>query len=449
MSTELGTAPVPPDPPAPHAPDGAVRPGRAGPADGPVRPAGAGGARGVSRGGEPRSGEPRWPPTPPAYPRPFPDPEPTDAGAGDPGAVARASDRGARVAAVAIALAWHLAVGLPGVLTAWPTLPAAPLVGGAWLVVAVAGALAGYRLLRGAPLPAAPLAGLLLAVDATVFVAVGDRHLFAAANWVWSGLAWFLLLTVWGRPASRLLVLLAAHSAIALATLAVRGVTEPADLARFVMYVYGTTSLPVAVFVGSAAITGLARDRARTAAAVGAVAAERAAAERAQQARQARLALVDVAAGTVLGDLAAGRADPGDPAVQRRCALAAARLRRLIAESDDVPDPLLHELRAAADLAERAGVPIDLVSVGVPPPLPVRLRRQLAEPLAAELAGARDWARLTVVAGPDEVTVGLVTPDRDGPAVTDPPVGTDDDGVEHAHERDGVIRWTQTRWRRA
>ncbi|MBY8873292.1 hypothetical protein K7640_15770 [Micromonospora sp. PLK6-60] len=430
MSTELGTAPVPAEPPARRAPAGPTRPGQAGPAAYPRLP----------------TSEPAGTDELAAYPR-FADPEP--AGVGDPAAVARASDRGARVAAVAIALAWHLAVGLPGVLTAWSALPAAPLVGGAWLLVAVTGGLAGYRLLRGTPLPATPLAGLLLAVDAAVFVAVGDRHLFTAANWVWSGLAWFLLLTVWGRPATRLLVLLAAHSGIALATLAGRGVTEPADLARFAMYVYGTSSLPVAVFVGSAAIAWLARDRARTAAAVGAVAAERAAAERAQQARQARLALVDAAAGTVLGDLAAGRADPGDPEVQRRCALAAARLRRLIAESDDVPDPLLHELRAAADLAERAGVAIDLVSVGVPPPLPVRLRRRLAEPLAAELAGARDWARLTVVAGPDEVTVGVVTPDRGGPAGTGPPVGTDDDGVEHAHERDGVIRWTQTRWRRA
>ena len=40
------------------------------------------------------------------------------------------------------------------------------------------------------------------------------------------------------------------------------------------MYVYGTSSLPVAVFAGAAAIAVLARDRAATAAAAGAVAAE-------------------------------------------------------------------------------------------------------------------------------------------------------------------------------
>ncbi|SCF08208.1 hypothetical protein [Micromonospora mirobrigensis] len=390
----------------------------------------------------------RWPRRPGAVTTAYPGGAEPDA-AGDPAAVARASDRGARVAAVAIALAWHLVVGLPGQLAARSQLPAAPLAGAAWLLVAGIGLLAGHRLLRADPLPAAPLAGLLLACDAVVFAAVGDRHLFAAANWVWSGLGWFLLLAVWGRRTSRLLLLLAAHSAIALATLVARGVTAPADLARFAMYVYGTSSLPVAVFVGAAAIAGMARERAGTAAAALAVEAERAAAERARRDRQARLALVSAAAGEVLDDLAQGRADPGDPAVQRRCATAAARLRRLIAESDDVPDPLLHELRAAADLAECGGLAVDLVNVGVPPPLPVPVRRALADPLTTELAGARDWARLTVVAGPDEVTVGLVTPDRGPGDGSGPPApAVDDEKVDHVYERDGGIRWTQTRWRK-
>ncbi|MBM0205193.1 hypothetical protein JNW90_20665 [Micromonospora sp. STR1s_5] len=129
--------------------------------------------------------------------------------------------------------------------------------------------------------------------------------------------------------------------------------------------------------------------------------------------------------------------------------LAAARLRRLIAESDDVPDPLLHELRAAADLAERNGLPIDLVTIGTPPPLPVEVRRRLADPLTGTLADARGWARLTVVSGSDEVVVSLVTPDREGPESTGPPPGEHDDGpVQYLYERDGNIRWAQTRWRR-
>lgn len=363
-------------------------------------------------------------------------------------AVGDASDRGARIAAVVIALAWHLAIGLPGLLTSWSRLAAPPVVAAGWLVTAAVGVAAGVRLLRGGLPPARLLAVALLVVDGVVFAAAGERQLFTAGNWVWGGLAWFFLLVLWRRPVGWLLALLAAHATIALAAAVLHGATAPADLSRYAMYVYGTSSLPVAVFAGAAAIAALARDRASTAAAALAVAAERDAAERAQRERQARLALASGTAEEVLAALAAGDADPADPAVRRRAVLAAARLRRLIAESDDVPDPLLHELRAAADLAERNGLPIELVAVGAPPELPVEVRRRLADPATAALAGARGWARLTVVAGPDEVVVSLVTPDHDGPDATGPPGGDGDGPVEHLHERDGEIRWTQTRWRR-
>ncbi|NJP33096.1 hypothetical protein [Micromonospora thermarum] len=375
-------------------------------------------------------------------------------------AVARASDRGARIVVVVIALAWHTAIGLPAVLSARADLAAPAVVLGGWLLVAALGGVAGAGLLRGSPLPAWPLAGTLLAVDVVVFAAVGERQLFTAANWVWGTIAWFFVLVLWGRRLVGLLFLLTAHSTIALVAVLGYGATTPADLARCVMYVYGTSSLPVAVFAGGAAIAALARQRAATAAAAYALVAEREAAELARRERRERLALAGAAAREVLAELAGGRADPRDADVQRRCVLAAARLRRLIAESDDVPDPLLHELRAAADLAERNGLPIDLVTIGTPPPLPVEIRRRLADPPTETLAEARDWARLTVVAGPDEVAVSLVT--RDGEHADPPP--SDDrspssdagdpvpDGgggrVEHLDERDGEIRWTQTRWRR-
>ncbi|WP_446211080.1 hypothetical protein [Micromonospora sp. IBSANI012] len=373
-------------------------------------------------------------------------PPPDDVPAVD---VARASDRGARIAAVAIALVWHAVIGLPALLGSWSELAAPTVVAAGWLVVAATGGYAGARLLGGARPPALPLVAVLLAVDAAVFAASGRELLFTAANWVWGTLGWFFVVVLWGRRIPWLLAVLAAHSLIALAALLGHGATAPADLTRYAMYVYGTSSLPIAVFTGAAVIAGLARQRAAAAAATLAVAAERDAAERARRERQARLALVSGAAEEVLAELADGRADPADPLVQRRCVLAAARLRRLIAESDDVPDPLLHELRAAADLAERNGLPIDLVAIGTPAPLPVEVRRRLVDPPTAALAEARRWARLTVVAGPDEVVVSLVTPEVDDSAGTGPPGHVEDDGqVEHVQERDGEIRWTQTRWRR-
>ncbi|MEV4480363.1 hypothetical protein [Micromonospora coxensis] len=363
--------------------------------------------------------------------------------------VGRASDQGARIAAVAIAGVWHVAIGLPALLGARADLAVPVVVAGGWLVTAAVGGYAGARLLRGALPPVLPLVVVLLVVDAAVFAAAGAERLFTAANWVWGTLGWFFVVVAWGRRIRWLLLPLAAHSLIALAALLGHGATAPADLTRYAMYVYGTSSLPVAVFAGAAVIATLARTRADAAAAGLAVAAEREAAERARQERRARLGLAGSAAGTVLAELADGRADPADPLVQRRCVLAAARLRRLIAESDDVPDPLLHELRAAVDLAERNGLPIEMVAVGTPPPLPVEVRRRLVDPPTAALADASGWARLTVVAGPDEVAVSLVTPEVAGPGTTGAPVVASDDGqVEHTDERDGEIRWTQTRWRR-
>ncbi|MEU3456409.1 hypothetical protein ABZ671_22845 [Micromonospora sp. NPDC006766] len=368
------------------------------------------------------------------------------------GAVADASDRAARIGAVTIALAWHLAIALPELLGAGSAPAATAVIAAAWLVAAAVGVVAGVRLLRGGLPSAWGLTAVLLVVDAVVFVAVGQP--FAPANWAWGGLVWFFLLVLWRRPVGWLLAVLGAHAAIAFAALLASGAHAPADLTRYAMYVYGVSSLPVAVFVGGAALAALARNRAGTATATAAVEAERVAAEQARADRQARLGLVSGTAEEVLAALAAGDADPADPEVRRRCVLAAARLRRLIAESDDVPDPLLHELRAAADLAERNGLPIELVAVGAPPELPVEVRRRLADPVATALADARAWARLTVVAGPDEVVVSLVTPDQDGPDATGPPVGdggaagNGDAPVELEHERDGEIRWTQTRWRR-
>ncbi|MFY1703988.1 hypothetical protein ACN28G_20000 [Micromonospora sp. WMMA1923] len=363
--------------------------------------------------------------------------------------VAQASERGGRVVAVTIAATWHVAIGLPAVLAAWPRLTVPLVVGAGWLVVAGVGGFAAARLLTGGRLPVRRLVAVLFAVDVAVFAAAGPEQLFTPANWVWSTLGWFLVLVCWGRRVTLLGALLCGHAVVALTALLGHGATAPADLARYAMYCYGQVSLPVAIFVGSTAISALARSRADAAALALAATAQRDAAEQARQSRRDRLGLVSGTAERVLGELAEGRADPGDPEVQRRCALAAARLRRLIAESDDVPDPLLHELRAAADLAERRGLAIDLVTVGVPPPLPVRIRRRLAEPLTTALVDARGWARLTVVSGPDEVAVGLVTPDHLTPDSTGPPAeGPDDDQVVLLDERDGTIRWTQTRWRR-
>lgn len=103
----------------------------------------------------------------------------------------------------------------------------------------------------------------------------------------------------------------------------------------------------------------------------------------------------------------------------------ASRLRRLFAETDDVPDPLVHELRACTDIADRRGVLVDLQVRGRLPELDRGTRRSLTERPLVALAGAERHARVTVVARHDEVAVSVV-----------------------ADTGDTADGWVEERWRR-
>jgi hypothetical protein len=367
---------------------------------------------------------------------------------GGPGAtVATTVERGGRLAAIGIAFGWHLVMNLPAIVAEWPEFRVPWAAGAGWLLYTVVGVIAALRLYGRVRVPTTPLIAVLLLVDVLSFATVPDGEIFAAANWAWGTIGWFAVIVLWGRRVGALVAVMAANAAIAFVGVLAHNGELAVDLSRFVMFVYGTAVLPIALLAAMNALRVTSEGAAASAAAQAAVEAERAGAVRAQHERRERMAIVTRAAGSVLADLADGRADPGDPAVQRRCALAAARLRRLIAESDDVPDPLLHELRACVDLAERQGVPVELVAVGEVPPLPIPVRRLLAEPLAAVLASARDWARLTVVADEAEVVVSLTTPAADVP---DGRSSWAVDGVvDYWYERDEDLVWTQTRWRAA
>jgi hypothetical protein len=110
----------------------------------------------------------------------------------------------------------------------------------------------------------------------------------------------------------------------------------------------------------------------------------------------------------LLSGLADGSLDPEDEKVRRACALEAARLRRLFAENDYAFDPLLHEMRACIDVAERNGTTVQLAVRGAPLDLPLPLRRALIDPIIAALAAADRAARVTVIRGEDQVRVGIV-----------------------------------------
>jgi hypothetical protein len=139
--------------------------------------------------------------------------------------------------------------------------------------------------------------------------------------------------------------------------------------------------------------------------------------------------------------LAAGTADPGDEQVRQSCAVQAARLRRLLAESDEVLGSLLHELHASADVAERRGVAIQIETAGSLPPVPGPARRVITDAAIAILTAARSQARITLVAVATGIAVSFVA---DTGALVGLPAGGE--GVAVEQQQDGGLLWAEARW---
>jgi hypothetical protein len=143
----------------------------------------------------------------------------------------------------------------------------------------------------------------------------------------------------------------------------------------------------------------------------------------------------------LLEGLADGSLAPTDPVVRQGCAIEAARMRRLFAETDTVENPLLHELRHCADIADRKGVEVELDARGQWPVPPVAVRRDLTDAALTALATAESWARVTVVGSTDVVSVSVVA---DCAAPTVPAPATPDVRVE-IFGSDGTV-WMEAQW---
>ncbi len=132
--------------------------------------------------------------------------------------------------------------------------------------------------------------------------------------------------------------------------------------------------------------------------------------------------------------------------MRHRCAVEAGRLRRLFAETDDVTDPLLHELRACSYIADQRGVVVDLQLTGQLPALDRDVRRALTEAPLLALAGAERRARVTVLGRTDEVAVSVLVDGR-GPARAEPSGRASSQVTVSVLDEDDR-RWVEARWRR-
>jgi hypothetical protein len=311
------------------------------------------------------------------------------------------------------------------------------------LVTAVTGA-AGFAAWSGRPLGRARWwLFAVLAVAATLALAgLPPAYLVAAAEWSFGVVCWAGILLLLDKGFVAVALFLAGHLAVRLVLLAVTGDVAPGEVADVLTYTAEFLLIQLAIVLAATLLGRLAvsvtaaartRERLRTAEAV---------ADQLHRDRRERYAELDIV--PLLTELAAGVLDPADDGVRARCTLAAGRMRRLFAEQDEVPDPLLHALRACVDAAERQGLTVYLGACGTRPDPPLAVRRALTEPVLAVLASARSQARITVLGSPSAVTVSVVA-DGDRPVVPAPP-GITVTSVTH-DDRHWVEATWQTRQR--
>ena len=237
------------------------------------------------------------------------------------------------------------------------------------------------------------------------------------------------------------------------AVLARDGLHQP-NVAAFITVLAGSTGIQVAISVAARTLDVPAQQAEQAATREADIAARQAVADQIRGARQARWLELRATAEPLLSGLAAGTADPADLAVQRACAVEAARLRRLFAEADDTPDPLVHELHACADIAQRRGVAVDIETAAqfpgtqLPgpqlPAVPPEGRRAITDLAIAVLVNAISRVRVTVTGTVDGVIVSLVC---DSPA--DPDLPSAPAGLVVDSQRDGQSLWVEARWNTA
>lgn len=372
--------------------------------------------------------------------------------------------RGTALAAIIVAVVWHLVNNLSGTIvyrseyrTPWPDLPPVLVPLAAWVVIAAVIALVTADLLRrphDTPAllpPSAPaVVGVALLLAATLIVSSSacPRITFLSGNWAWTAFGWPAMLLLWRSPLGWLLAALGTNAIAALVVTALTREVHRVEVSRLVLTMYGATAIQLGLFAGCRFMQRVAARAGAAQAASAELATRKLVAAHIHEARQERYHEIGHSIGELLTGLADGTSDPGDSDVRRRSAVAASRLRRIIAERDETDSPLLHELRACADIAERRGLVVDLEVVGVLPELPVPVRRALTEAAIHLIAVAATDCRITIIAMPGEVEVSAVADIADGMEI-DESAGTasgGDTGVAVFWSRDEEAVWVRTTW---
>ncbi|MEU7133696.1 ATP-binding protein [Streptomyces sp. NPDC046261] len=292
-----------------------------------------------------------------------------------------------------------------------------------------------------------PLLSVVLAMTLLSDLGVAADDLGTSAQWAYGNPGWFAVVLLMGRGLVPLLAVMAADLTLTLVPLFLAGRAGPHTLTTVLLGSVVIWGSQLAVGLSAQTLRRTAHAAALTAAEEERLRAEEVICEHLHRDRQQRYAALAETVVPLLAGIAAGDLDPRQEPVRRACARESARLRRLFAEHDDAPDPLVHELRACIDVVERNGVTVVLATRGSRPALPREVRRALTEPVIAALAAAREAARVTVLASPQAVTVSVVSDARqDRDAIADGPAG---ERVTVSAMTSEDQLWVEATWRTA
>jgi hypothetical protein len=282
---------------------------------------------------------------------------------------------------------------------------------------------------------------VVLSASMLSYLTLPDGRTSTGPDWMFGAANWAGLVVVLDRPLRAAVLFLLGHELTALFNLLVFEGASRGALARFATGSVTVVGFPLCVAVvatvlrslGAAAVAARREiERVRVAEAVAAESHHR---------RQQRFAELSATTVPLLEGLADGSLRPEDALVQRSCAIEAARMRRLFAESDTVDNPLLHELRHCIDVADRKGVVVELDARGRWPTPPLAVRRDLTEAVLTALATSATRARVTVVGSDALVSVSVVA---DCGELDVPVPATEGVRVEALAHGDTV--WVEAQW---
>ncbi|MFI9556495.1 hypothetical protein [Nonomuraea endophytica] len=285
---------------------------------------------------------------------------------------------------------------------------------------------------------------VVLAASALSYTTLPEGRTSTSADWIFGAANWVGLVVLLDRPLRTAALFLLAHGLVALLNLILLTDVSRADLARFATGSVSVLGFPLCLAVVASVLGGLSTAAATSRREIERVRVAEAVAAETHRRRRQRFTELSATTVPLLEGLADGSLRPGDPVVQRSCAIEAARMRRLFAETDTVANPLLHELRHCIDVADRKGVVVELDARGRWPAPPVAVRRDLTEAVVVVLATAASRARVTVVGSADLVSVSVVA---DSGEVDVPTPVTPGVGVEALNNGNTV--WMEAQWQPA